>query len=180
MPGTPHDAWPSTDALNATADEVAKQAIQDAARHEEQLVKLALFSDDRALRVLAVYVPVLVALATAAIALQQSGKLTLYVGLMIGGATLSLFVGCLLAITVLWTTPIFLPSRKPEFWKWALDHDCTLNTVAKAYIDQSIATVDHNHGVCGRSTGRLMKAYACGVAAPFVGAALVWQAYWAL
>jgi hypothetical protein len=180
MPGTPIDAWPISDvaALSASADEVAKQAIQDVARHEEQVVKLILFHDDRALRVLSVYVPVVGALITAAIALYQAGKLTLFVGLMMGGTATSLLVGCLCAFAVVWTAPIYLPSRRPQFWHWALEHDVELRSAAIAYLNQSMAIVAHNERHSARASANLTKAYGCGIAAPIVGAAIVWVAYW--
>jgi hypothetical protein len=177
MPGTPIDAWPLPETPSASSDEVAKQALQDAARHEEQLVKLLLVHDDKALRVLSVYVPVIVALTTGAVALNQAGNLTLFVGLMIGGTATTLFFGCVCAIVVLWTKPIYLPSRKPLFWNWALEHNVDLRSTAIAYVAQSIDTVGHNERHSDRASGHLMKAYACGIAAPMVGAAIVWVVY---
>jgi hypothetical protein len=180
MPGTPIDAWPisGTAALSASSDEVAKQAIQDVARHEEQVVKLILFHDDRALRVLSVYVPVIGALITAVIALHQAEKLTLFVGLMMGGTATSLLVGCFHAFAVVWTAPIYLPSRRPQFWQWAIEHDVELRLTAMAYVNQSISVVAHNERHSARASDYLTKAYTCGVAAPFVGAAIVWIVYW--
>lgn len=180
MPGTPIDTSLASEetAVNPTSDEVAKQAIQDAARHEEQIVRLILFHDDRALRLLAVYLPVVGALITAAIALYQAGKLTLFVGLMMGGVAGSLLVGCLYAFAAAWTAPIHLASRRPLFWDWALKHDIDLRSTAMAYVKQSVETVEHNIRHSGRASGMLKSAYVCGIAAPFVGAALVWMAYW--
>lgn len=180
MPGTPIDAWPiaAVTGLSASSDEVAKQAIQDVARHEEQVVKLILFHDDRALRVLSVYVPLIAALTTAAIALYQAEKLTLFLGLMMGGTAISLLVGCLCAFAVVWTAPIYLPSRRPQFWQWAIEHDVELRSAATAYVKQSIDIVAHNERHSARASGYLTKAYACGIAAPIVGAAIVWVAYW--
>ncbi|SNT05476.1 hypothetical protein SAMN05216374_2477 [Tardiphaga sp. OK246] len=180
MPGTPIDDSPigGTASLCATSDEVAKQAIQDAARYEEQLVKLILFHDDRALRVMSVYAPVIVALATAAVALNQTDKLSLYVGCMIGGTSASFFAGCLCAFSVIWTTPIYLPGRRPDFWNWATEHDVDLRSTAVAYVDQSKAMTAHNEARSNRASVRLSKAYICGMAAPFVGAATIWVVYW--
>ncbi|MEY9885629.1 hypothetical protein ABIA43_007163 [Bradyrhizobium sp. USDA 328] len=178
MPGTPNNQWPQVEGITATADEVAKQAIQDVARHEEQLVKLIFFHDDRALRVLAVYVPILGVLIAGTIALYQASKLTLFLTLMIGGTGAGLLVGCVCAFAALWNAPIYLPSRKPPFWQWALKHDVELRAVAMAYVDQSETIVAHNERHSARASGYLTKAYTCGVAAPFAGAALVWMAYW--
>jgi hypothetical protein len=178
MPGTPVDAWPIDFTLSATVDEVAKQAIQDVARHEEQVVKLILFHDDRALRVLSVYVPVIGALIAGTIALHQTDKLTFLIGLMIGGTAGSLLAGCLCAFAALWNSPIYLPSRKPVFWQWAIDHDVDLRAVASAYVRQSIDMVSHNETLSGEASANLTKAYICGIAAPIVGAALVWVFYW--
>ncbi|MFB6451849.1 hypothetical protein [Bradyrhizobium tunisiense] len=178
MPGTPDNQWPQFEGMSATADEVAKQAIQDVARHEEQLVKLIFFHDDRALRVIAVYGPLLGVLMAGTIALYQAGKLTLFLGLMIGGTGVSFMVGFLCAFAALWNAPIYLPSRKPPFWQWALKHDVELREVAMAYVEQSAAMVIHNERHSLRASGYLTKAYTCGVAAPFAGAALVWMAYW--
>lgn len=179
MPGTPIDAWRSPEeAPSLTADEVAKQAMQDAARHEEQIVKLILFHDDRALRLLAVYVPVVGALITAGIALYQNGKLTLFAGLMMAGVGGSLVVGCFYAFATAWTAFIYMPSRRPLFWDWALEHDVDLRSTARAYIKESIETVEHNLRHSARASARLKRAYQCGIAAPFVGAAIVWIVYW--
>jgi hypothetical protein len=176
MPGTPVDAWPISEVIEM--DEVAKQAIQDLARHEEQLVKLILFHDDRALRVLSLYVPIILALTAAAIATYQANKLTLLVGCMIGGTTASFLTGCFCAIAVLWTVPIYLPSRRPDFWNWALEHQVELRSTAAAYVKQSMEVVAHNEGKSLRASGYLTKAYICGVTAPLVGGAVVWVVYW--
>jgi hypothetical protein len=179
MPGTPHNLWPNApDPPNATADEVAKQAIADVARHEEQIVKLILFHDDRALRVLSVYVPVIGVLIAGSIALYQASKMTPFIGLMIGGTGVSLFAGCLCAFAALWNSPIYLPARKPAFWKWAIDYDVDLRSVASAYVDQSIGMVAHNSKLSGEASTNLTKAYICGIAAPLVGAAIVWVVHW--
>jgi hypothetical protein len=180
MPGTPIDTSPiaTVAPLSASSDEVAKQAIQDAARYEEQLVKLILFHDDRALRVLSVYVPVIVALTTAAVALNQVDKLTLYAGCMIGGTAICFFAGCLCAFSVVWTVPIYLPGRRPDFWKWATEHDIELRATAIAYVDQSAIMIANNESHSGNASRNLTKAYFCGIAAPFVGAAAIWMVYW--
>lgn len=180
MPGTPIDTSPITNVapLSATSDEVAKQAIQDTARYEEQLVKLILFHDDRALRVLSVYVPVIVALTTAAVALKQADKLTLYIGCMIGGTAACFFVGCLCAFAVVWTVPIYLPGRRPDFWHWATEHDIELRATAIAYVAQATDMTAHNECHSNNASRYLTKAYMCGIAAPFVGAATIWVVYW--
>ena len=185
MPGTPNDVWllpqqpgVTADELSPTADEVAKQAIQDVARHEEQIVKLILFHDDRALRILSVYVPVIGVLMAGTIALYQAAKLTVYLGVMIGGTAASLLVGCIYAFSVLWKAQIYLPSRKPVFWQWALKHDVELRAVASAYVDQSIKIVAENERHSSRASDNLTRSYICGIGAPFVGAALVWVYYW--
>jgi cytochrome c biogenesis protein CcdA len=177
MPGTPIDNSEITAPLSATSDEVAKQAIQDTARYEEQLVKLILFHDDRALRVLSVYVPVIIALIATAVALKQTDKLTLYIGCMIAGTALSFFVGCICAFCVVWTAPIYLPGRQAPFWKWAIENDIDLRTAAIAFIDQAAYMTAQNYRHSNKAAAYLTKAYTFGVAAPFVGAAIVWVAY---
>jgi hypothetical protein len=180
MPGTQIDAWPIPEDVptNTTSDEVAKQAIQDVARHEEQMVKLILFHDDRALRVLSVFVPVIGVLIAGSIALYQGSKLAPLLGFMIGGTASTFFVGCLFAFAALWNGPIYLPSRKPAFWQWAIHYDVELRTVAKEYVNQSIQMVAHNERHSARASANLTMAYICGIAAPLVGAAMVWVVYW--
>jgi hypothetical protein len=177
MPGTQHDAHP-IEKVVAPPEKVAELAVQDVARHEEQLVKLILFHDDRALRLLAAYVPVIVALVAAAVGLNQSDRLTIYTGFFIGGTAASFFVGCLCAYAAAWTVPIFLPGRKPQFWSWALEHEIDLRSTAQAYVGQSIQVIAHNERQCNRASLHLKKAYQCGIAALFVGAAIDWVIYW--
>jgi hypothetical protein len=177
MPGTPHDAYP-TEIATPPPEKVAELAVQDVFRYEEQLVKLILFHDDRALRLLSVYVPVIVALVTAAVALNQNDKLTTFTGFFIGGTAASFFVGCLCAFAAAWTAPIYLPGRKPIFWNWALEHEIELRPTAAAYLNQSIDATTHNERHCNRASAHLKKAYQCGIAAPVVGAAIDWVIYW--
>jgi hypothetical protein len=177
MPGTQHDVYP-TEKVAPPAEKVLELAMQDAARHEEQLVKLILFHDDRALRLLAAYVPVIIALVAAAVALNQNDKLGIYTGFFIGGTAVSFFAGCLCAYAAAWTVPIFLPGRKPQFWDWALEHEIDLRSVAQAYVRQSIGVIEHNERQCNRASLHLKKAYQCGIAALFVGAAIDWVIYW--
>jgi hypothetical protein len=177
MPGTPHDAYPIEKAT-PPSDKVAELAMQDVFRYEEQLVKLILFHDDRALRLLSVYVPIIIALVTAAVALNQNDRLNIYTGFFIGGMVASFFFGCWCAFATAWTVPIFLPGRKPAFWDWALEHEIELRPTAAAYVNQSMIMTEHNEQHCNRASMYLKKAYQCGIAAPIVGAAIDWVIYW--
>jgi hypothetical protein len=99
---------------------VPDAAIQDIARYQEQLLKMLLHHDDRALKVLSLYVTVLAALVTAAFALNQAQALNAYAKIFMGGGAVSLAVGCGFAYRAAWKARIYLPGRKADFWSWAL------------------------------------------------------------
>jgi hypothetical protein len=180
MPGTPTNASPAEKIAPDTPlpDKVSEASIPDTARYQEQLIKLILFHDERALKLLSLYVPVMVAIATAAVALNQNGKLTLYIELFLGFTDITLFVGCLWAYGAAWTAPIYLPGRKPDFWIWAIENDVDFRGTALAYLKQSIDTTQANETLGNRAADQVANAYACGLAAPLLGAASVWLAYW--
>ena len=179
MPGTPIDTSPIANvAAQSVSDEVAKLAIQDVVRYQEQLSKLIFFHDEKGHKVLSVYVTVIAAIVTAAFGLNQIGKFSLYEKLFLGGNVASLLVGCLFAYATAWTAPIFIPGRKPDFWIWALENEQTVRETTVAYLNQSIEINRFNEALSNRSSNRLEKAYICGLAAPLVGTAAVWLAYW--
>jgi hypothetical protein len=179
MPGTPIDSSPVANGVTPSAsDEVAKLAIQDVVRYQEQLSKLIFFHDEKGHKVLSIYVTIIAAIVTGAFALNQIGQFGLYTKLFLGSTAISFLFGCVFAYTTAWTAPIFIPGRKPDFWIWALENEQDLRETATAYLDQSIETVRFNEALSNRSSRRLEKAYTCGIAAPFAGAAAVWLAYW--
>lgn len=181
MPGTPVDDQSITmDAPGVVSEEVAKLAIQDVARYQEQLSKLIFFHDEKGHKVLSVYVTVLAAIVTGAFALNQINKLNLYAQLFLGGAAASLLLGCAFAYITAWTSPIYIPGRKPDFWLWALENDQDVRETTIAYLSQAADTSRFNENLSNRSSKRLQKAYICGLAAPGVGAAAVWLAFWGL
>lgn len=180
MPGTPNDLRPLADiaANNASSDEVAKIAIQDTARYQEQLLKLIFFHDEKGHKVLSIYVTVIAAIVTGCFALNQVGKFDLYAKLFLGGNAVTFLFGCVWAYITAWKAPIYIPGRKPDFWIWALENEQTVRESTLAYLNQSIDVVSFNEKLNDRSSNRLSKAYSCGLAAPLVGGALVWLAYW--
>lgn len=153
MPGTPIDLSPIAVAETPTAsDEVAKLAIQDVVRYQEQLSKLIFFHDEKGHKVLSVYVTVIAAIVTAAFGQNQIGKFSLYAKLFLGGNAVSLLVGCLYAYATAWTAPIFIPGRKPDFWIWALQNEQTVHETAIAYLSQSIEINKFNEVLSNRSS----------------------------
>lgn len=180
MPGTPIDdsAIESDAPLNASSEEVAKLAIQDVARYQDQLSKLIFFHDEKGHKILTIYVSVLAAIVTATFALNQINKLGAYAQLFLGGSAASLLVGCTFAYLTARTAPIYIPGRKPDFWLWALENNQTVHETIVAYLNQAADINLFNERLSNRSARRLQKAYACGFAAPGVGAAAVWLAYW--
>lgn len=185
MPGTPTDTMAEISGLAASdsktslsSDKVAEIAIQDIVRYQEQLLKLIFFHDEKGHKVLSIYVTVIAATVTAGFGLNQLGKLTIFIELFLGAAIVSLLAGCVFAYLTAWTTPIFLPARKPDFWMWALENEQTVRETTWAYLTQSEAIIQSNAAISNRSSERLQNAYICGLAAPVVGAAIVWLAYW--
>jgi hypothetical protein len=158
-------------------DKVPETAIQDIARYQEQLLKMILHHDDRALRVLSLYVTVLGALVTAAFGLHQAHALSAYAGILMGGTALSLGVGCAFAYRAAWTARIFLPGRKSDFWNWALEYEQDIREAALAYAAQAVDIVTNNERVADRAATNLARAHVCGVAAPFIGTACAVFAY---
>jgi hypothetical protein len=161
----------------APPDKVPEAAIQDLARYQEQLLKMILHHDDRALRVLSLYVTILGALVTAAFGLKQSAALSVYAGIIMCGAALSLLVGCSFAYRAAWTARIYLPGRKSDFWTWALENQQDIRETALAYAQQAVEIVTHNERLADRAATCLAKAHLCGIAAPFVGTAMGLFAY---
>lgn len=179
MPGTPISVLDAVDdEVFVPSDEVAKMAIQDTVRYQEQLLKLIFFHDEKGHKVLSVYVTVIAAMVTAAFALNQLTELGLYRKLFLGGAAMSLVLGSIFAYATAWTAPVYIPGRKPDFWLWAMDYKQDLQETTAAYLKQAMEINARNEALSNRSAGRLENAYICGVAAPFVGAATVWLAYW--
>lgn len=169
------DAAPSDKA--PLPDKVPETAVQDIARYQEQLLKMIIHHDDRALKVLSLYVTVVGALVTAIFALKQSTLLTPYLVILIGGMALTLLVGCAFAYRAAWTARIYLPGRKPDFWTWALENDQDIRETALAYAKQAVEIIAHNEKLSDRAANRLTRAYVCGLAAPFVGTGLALFAF---
>lgn len=179
MPGTPITANTSLSAVPTTfSDKVSDSAIPDIARYQEQLLIMILHHDDRALKVLSLYVTVLGALVTAILALRQAGILTAYLLIMIVGAALTLAIGCVFAYRAAWTARIYLPGRKPDFWMWAIQNNLDIRETASAYAEQAVDIIEQNERVADRAANRLTRAYVCGLAAPMTGAAAVWIFFW--
>jgi hypothetical protein len=181
MPGTPINPALSQSIAPAdmvSLDKVSEIAIPDIARYQEQLLRMILHHDDRALRVLSLYVTVLGALVTALFALIQAQVLTAYFVIPIVAAALALAVGCAFAYRAGWTARIFLPGRKPDFWIWAIENEQTVQEAALAYTRQAADTIAHNERVADRAASHLGKAYFCGLAAPAIAAAALWLYYW--
>ena len=181
MPGTPINptsspSAPATD--KASLDKAAEISIPDIAKYQEQLLRMILHHDDRALRVLSLYVTVLGALVTALFALKQAQILTAYFIIPIVAAASALAVGCAFAYRAGWTARIFLPGRKPDFWIWAIENEQNVREAALAYARQAAETIAHNERVADRAANRLAKAYFCGLAAPAIAAAAAWLYYW--
>jgi hypothetical protein len=181
MPGTPDNptsspSIPPTD--GGSLDKVAEISIPDIARYQEQLLRMILHHDDRALRVLSLYVTVLGALVTVLFALKQAQVLTAYFVIPIVAAASALVAGCAFAYRAGWTARIFLPGRKPDFWIWAIENEQNLREAALAYARQAADIIAHNERVADRAANRLAKAYFCGLAAPAIAAAAAWLYYW--
>jgi len=183
MPGTPGNVDVVPEGItgeddNASLQKVSEIAIPDIARYQEQLLRMILHHDDRALRVLSLYVTVIGALVTAFFALRQAQILTSYVVVTMVAAGLSLLIGCVLSYRAAWTARIYLPGRKPDFWIWAIENEQDIRATALAYAMQAREIISHNENVADRAANRLTKAYIAGLAAPIVGAASAWVFYW--
>jgi hypothetical protein len=139
---------------------------------------MILHHDDRALRVLSLYVTVLGALVTVLFALKQAQVLTAYFVIPIVAAASALVAGCAFAYRAGWTARIFLPGRKPDFWIWAIENEQNLREAALAYARQAADIIAHNERVADRAANRLAKAYFCGLAAPAIAAVAAWLYYW--
>jgi hypothetical protein len=179
MPGTPINPTPSPNMPPAVSlDKVSEISIPDIARYQEQLLKMILHHDDRALRVLSLYVTVLGALVTALFALKQAQIITAYFVIPIAAAASALAAGCAFAYRAGWTARIFLPGRKPDFWIWAIENEQNVQEAALAYARQAADTIAHNERVADRAANHLGKAYFFGLAAPAMAAAAIWLYYW--
>lgn len=176
MPETPKEAQIANGGPKPL-DRLPDAALGDIARYQEQLLKMLLHHDDRALKVLTLYVTVLGALVTAAFALNQAHALNAYAGIAMGAAALSLIVGCGFAYRAAWTARIYLPGRKPDFWMWALSNDVGMSEAVHAYAQQAAEIINHNERIADRAANSLAKAHLWGVAAPFVSTAATLFAY---
>jgi hypothetical protein len=168
---------PTAQPLEPHPEKVPEVAIHDIARYQEQLLKIIVHHDDRALRVLSLYVTVLGALVTASFGLYQAHAWSAYVVILIVVASLSLMLGCWFAYRAAWTAIIYLPGRKPDFWNWALEYDQDMRATALAYAKQAAEVISHNERIADRAANCLARAHMCGIAAPFVGTACAAFAY---
>jgi hypothetical protein len=165
------DIHPIENSVPETAEspKVPEAAIGDVARYQEQLLRMILHHDDRALRVLSLYLTVLGALVTASLALRQAQMLTAYIVILIACAAVSLLIGCGLAYRAAWTARIYLPGRKSDFWIWAMENQLSIGEAALAYAKQAEDMIAHNEKIADRAASNLAKAHLCGILAPFVG-----------
>lgn len=158
-------------------EKVPELALQDVARYQEQLFRLLLHHDDRALRTLSLYLTVIGALATVSLALNQGKLFGPYVAIFLAAAALSLLVGCGCAYTAVRPAQIYLAGRKPDFWQWAVDNEQTQRETASAYLNQAAATIVFNEKISGEAAYWLGRSHLCGIAAPFIGVACALFAY---
>jgi hypothetical protein len=101
MPGTPlSPIEPSKTSLDGEQkrQKVSETAIPDIARYQEQLLRMILHHDDRALRVPSLYVTALGALVTTLFAMNQARLITPNIVALISGASLTLMMDVLLHI----------------------------------------------------------------------------------
>jgi hypothetical protein len=173
MPGTQPQPTVTT---TPPPDKVPEAAIQDIARYQEQLLRMIIHHDDRSLRALSLYVTVLGALVTAAFGLNQVRALNAYAGIIMGGAALSLLVGCAFAYRAAWTAVIFLPGRKSDFWTWALENEQDIRETALAYAAQAMAIVANNERVADRAANNLARAHLPSQLSPVNGGTFIFDA----
>lgn len=145
-------------------------AIKDVTTFQECLLGLMHHNDDKAIRILGIYLATIGAVVTAGFALNAAKLLSpALTGFLIGGG-IALLGGCLFAYAAAWRAEIYLAGRKPDFWRWAVDNDLTPEDVLPYYLDQAEACIEHNERLNRRSARMLSKSYLCGVSAPLVGA----------
>jgi hypothetical protein len=146
----------------------SEQAFQDIARYQEHLFRLMIHNDDRALRVLSLYIATIGLIITAGFGLYQAKSLGAYPIIFLAGVTLSLAVGCVFAYWAAWSADIYLPGRKPDFWRWANEISNPDETI-RAYLEQAQEIIIHNEEITNRAATRLGRSYQCGVIAPLIG-----------
>ena len=140
-------------------------ALQDTVRYQEHLFRLLIHNDDRALRILSIYGTIIGLLITVAFALNQAKALGPYPIVFMATAAVFLALGCVFAYLAGWSADIYLPGRKPDFWKWALDNDQDPRSVVAAYIEQAAQSIANNERISNRAARRLERGYVCGVLA---------------
>jgi hypothetical protein len=161
----------------AETSQVASLALQDVGRYQEQLFRLIIHNDDRALRVLSLYGTLIGAIVTAGFALRQAQVLGPYVFVFLTAVGVTLLIGCYFAYLAAWTADLYLPGRKPEFWIWALQYTQNVDEAVKAYLTQAGPMIIRNEQISNRAVRRLGLSYVCGLAALPIGGAASLFAY---
>ncbi|SRR6266498_2788471 len=161
----------------AEPDKLPDVALQDTVRYQEHLFRLMLHHDDRALRVLSIYGAIIGALLTAGFALNQAKALGLYTLIFMVATGGTLAIGCAFAAYAGWSADIFLPGRKPDFWKWALENRQNVRSTVTAYVDQAAESIAQNERIANAAAKSLGRSYLCGVLAPLVGVIVPFLAY---
>ncbi len=162
---------------DARADRLPELALQDTARYQEHLFRLLLHNDDRALRALSFYGAFIGVLITASFALNQANGFSAYAKIFIVVTIAILLVGCGLAYAALRTADIYLPGRKPDFWKWALVNEQDARSVIDAYLDQAELIIANNEKLADRASTILGWCYVCGALAVPIATCVTLLAY---
>lgn len=147
-------------------------AIEDVTRYQECLLGLLRHNDDKGLRLLGIYLAAIAAIVTAGFALMSISLLTPALAGFLVGTAASLGFGCIFAYVAAWRADIYLPGRRPDFWRWAIDNKVNVRHALSYYLDQADICITHNDRINKRAARMLSRGYLCGLSAPWVGGAV--------
>jgi len=149
--------------------EFSEVAVQDVARYQDRLVELMFHTDDKALRMISIYGTFLGLLATSGFALANLKSLHGAGWGFLLGAGVALTAGCVFAYRAMWTTGIYLPGRKPDFWLWCLGPEILEHEALAAYLKQAAICIEHNQRISDAAAEDVRRCFLCGISSPIVG-----------
>jgi hypothetical protein len=157
-------------------------ALADARTRHEALIKIIADIDKQALSFLQQYVTLAgTALTGAGVILltkAQPPPYPLALGWGLVGFAACLVIGSMFAMATIWTSPVNLPGRDPDFWQWADGHGVSVDSAYRAYLKNLAAKGAQNARLNERLSNLMTWSKLCGIAAPVVGAAVAWNAYY--
>jgi hypothetical protein len=147
--------------------------VDDARRKHQAVVDQIAAGDRQALGFLQLYIALAVASLSGAavILLSATNALPRPLGFGLASFGLTVALGAVCTLVVMWPSKIRLAGRDPNFWQWAARDDVTPDQAFRACLEQVAEDIGINRETNDRM-GRAMLAAKClGAAAPLLGTA---------